>query len=71
MSEKNSRCSRTLQPQSFDHGSEFLAGTQAGFARGTDRIRGTGRLYRSWLGFGRGDENACEKSGFSGRKVSQ
>jgi hypothetical protein len=53
MSEKISRGSRTLQPQSFDHGSEFLASTQAGFARGTDRIRGTGRLYRSWLGFGR------------------
>jgi hypothetical protein len=59
MSEKISRCSRTLQPQSFDHGSEFLAGTQAGFARATVRIRGTGSCWLIWLAFGRRSEHSA------------
>src|ERR1022692_2551244 len=45
---ESSRCLPVFQLQSFDHRLEFLAGTQAGFDRATNRIRDIGRCLRNW-----------------------
>jgi len=44
---------RRFRHLSFDQGSECPGGMRARFAKGTNRIRGIGRLSQSWLGFRR------------------
>jgi serine/threonine protein kinase len=40
---------------------KHLIGNLISRKESASRIRGTGRRWRSWLGFGRGGDNACER----------
>src|SRR5437667_4464253 len=46
---KSSPCSCGSQHLLFGHKLEFPGGMQAGFARATAPIHGTGRRWRNWL----------------------